>query len=75
LAGGIISPLLLLTGPYEPIRLTGIFWLGGWSAVAIALLVPVLVRGDWVQRMLAAALMLIPMLALVMAFSSAIDDG
>jgi hypothetical protein len=68
LAGGIISPLLFFTNPWEPVRLSGIFWMGGWAAVAIAVLAPVVVRGDWVQRMLALVLLVLPVLSLIGAF-------
>jgi hypothetical protein len=42
--------------------------LGGFSAVAIVFLLPVIVRGDWVQRILALLLLAFPVLYLLGAF-------
>lgn len=69
---GVIAILLLVTCPYEPIQLQGILWLGGWSAIAVALLMPVLIRGDWMQRLLALLLLLLPLASLFFAFLSAV---
>ena len=45
---------------------------GAVSITAIVLLVPVVIRGDWVQRILAVILMLFPTLSLVGAFLLAV---
>jgi hypothetical protein len=42
--------------------------LGSFSIAAIVLLLPVVIRGDWVQRILAFALLLVPLLGLVTVF-------
>ncbi len=47
--------------------------LGSFSAAAIVVLLPVLIRGDWVQRILALALLLPSFLGLVTVFSIAYE--
>jgi hypothetical protein len=42
--------------------------LGTFAAIAVVLLVPVLVRGDWVQRVLAGVLLILPALQLTSTF-------
>src|SRR5437016_9847719 len=39
--------------------------LGSFSIAAVVLLLPVLIRGDWVQRILALVLLVLPILGLV----------
>jgi len=41
---------------------------GGFAAASIAILAPVVLRGDWVQRTLATLLLLLPVLSLLGAF-------
>jgi hypothetical protein len=71
LVGGVFSLPLLFLNLHEPGGLTGTFWLGGCAAVAIAFLAPVIARGDGVQKIFAAILLLLPLASLCLAFISA----
>ena len=71
LVGGVFSLPLLFLNLHGPGPLIGIFWLGGCAAVAIAVLAPVIAQGDWVQRIFAAILLLLPLVSLCLAFISA----
>jgi len=47
---------------------------GAVAGSAAVLLIPILRRGDWVQRILAFALLVFPVLALLGTFLRALDD-
>lgn len=68
LVGGVFSLPLVFLNLHGPARLTDTFWMGACAAVAIAFLAPVIARGDWVQKILAAILLLLPLVSLCVAF-------
>ena len=77
LVGGVsLLALFLNSRPwYLPIHVSTweILVLGTMAAIPIVVLVPVVVRGDWLQKFLALVLLFIPAVSLVHAFFLATD--
>ena len=67
-AGGGLSVPLLTLMMWLPRDLPSYLVMGGIGATAIVVLVPVIFRGDWVQRTLAVLVLLLPSIGLISAF-------
>jgi len=71
LVGGLSSvPLVLIRG-YVGSTAVGIrmsLFYGVFASISVAFLLPLLVRGDWVQRILATVLLVVPVICLIAAF-------
>jgi len=68
--GGTWFPLFFLPGwiGSVAVNVRTALQYGVFAAIGVAFLLPVLIRGDWVQRVLAGVLLVVPVFYLVVAF-------
>lgn len=74
----LLIPLWLVSNHYayrggfvREVRLC--FLTGALAGTAAVFMIPILIRGDWVQRILALVLLLLPLLALISVLLKALE--